>query len=385
MEQENESTSIGRRPFLKATGAAGGTVFAGQNVAAQQESLEGRQDQGGTDSKPHVHLVGTGGTIANTGGSYDDPDSFLTADQLVEQVPELGEAASLTSTGITRVGSSSLTPEIWYDTYDEIMKMANSDDPPDGFVVTHGSNTSEETAYFLNLTLKTDLPVVVTAAQRSTDTLGTDAFKNLYDAIRVAGTPESKGRGGMIVANDEIHHSRDVTKLASARPDAWESPNFGKIGLASPEQPITFYRDVVRPSAPNTEFDLSGTTADDFPLTDVQIVFSSLAADGSLIEAAIENEAKGIVVAGFLTGSAADPVESPSQSVALTEAANEEIPVVMCTRGIYGRIVPSDVEEFGDYGLAGDTLRPQKARILLALGLMQTDSPEELQELFDTY
>lgn len=385
MEEETEPSSIGRRPFLKATGVAGGTVLAGQNATARQGALRDAENQSGTDSKPYVHLVGTGGTIANTGGSYDNPDSFLTADQLVEQVPELGEAASLTSTGITRVGSSSLTPEIWYDTYNEIMQKATSDDPPDGFVVTHGSNTSEETAYFLNLTLKTDIPVVVTAAQRSTDTLGTDAFKNLYDAIRVAGTPESEGRGGMIVANDEIHHSRDVTKLASARPDAWESPNFGKIGLASPEQPITFYRDVTRPTAPDTEFDLSGTTVDDFPLTDVQVVFSSLAADGSLVEAAIENDAKGIVVAGFLTGSAADPVESPSQSEALTRATDEGIPVVMSTRGIYGRIVPADVEEFGDYGLAGDTLRPQKARILLALGLMQTDSPGELQELFDTY
>lgn len=382
---ENNLTSIKRRPFLKATGVTGSTIIAGQNVAANQDVRQEPDDQGENSTKPHVHLVGTGGTIANTGGSYENPESFLTADELIEEVPELSEPASLTSTGITRVGSSSLFPEVWYDTYDEIMTKANSENPPDGFVVTHGSNTSEETAYFLNLTLKTDLPVVVTAAQRSTDALGTDAYKNLYDAIRVAATPEAKGRGTMIVANDEIHHSRDVTKLASARPDAWESPNFGKIGLASPEQPITFYRDVERPVTTDTEFDLDGTTVDDFPLTDIQVVFSALGSDGSLVEAAIENGAKGIVVAGFLTGSAAGPVEGSSQEKSLEKAASQGIPVVMCTRGIYGRIVPDDVQNYSDYGIAGDTLRPQKARILLALGLMKTDSPGELQEMFDTY
>lgn len=335
-------------------------------------------------SRPHVHIVATGGTIANVTGEYDTPDGFLTADDLVEELPELDETARVTSTGISRLGSSSLTPEVWYETYEEIMTQAKGDNPPDGFVVTHGSNTSEETAYFLNLTLKTELPVVVTAAQRGVNAIGSEGFKNLFDAVRVAATPEAVGRGTMLVTNDEIHHARDVSKLASKRPDSWESSNFGKIGLATPGQPVAFYRSVDRTTAPDTVFDISDVPLEEFPLTDVHVVYSALAEDDTLV-AALDNAA-GVVVAGFLTGGGASPDGLPSQSAALERAAENEIPVVMCTRGSYGSIGPERVSDFPKgYGIGGDTLRPQKARILLALGLTETSNPETLQEFFTTY
>lgn len=335
-------------------------------------------------AKPHVHIVATGGTIANVTGDYDSPDGFLTADDLVEEMPELSEVAEVTSTGVTRKGSSSLDPGIWYDTYDEIMTQATSDDPPDGFVVTHGSNTSEETAYFLNLTLKTELPVVVTAAQRGINDTGSEGFKNLFDAVRTAASPDADGRGTMLVTNDEIHHARDVSKLASKRPDAWESSNFGKIGLATPGQPVTFYRSVDRVTAPDTEFDVDETPLEEFPLTDIHIVYASMGDTGDLVDA-ISDGVDGIVVAGFLTGGGASP-DGPSQADALERAAENEIPVVMCTRGSYGSIGRERMTDYpGNYGIGGDTLRPQKARILLALGLTETSDPEELQEYFETY
>jgi L-asparaginase len=334
--------------------------------------------------KPHVHIVATGGTIANVTGDYDSPDGFLTADDLVDEMPELSEVAEITSTGITRKGSSSLDPGVWYNTYEEIMTQATGENPPDGFVVTHGSNTSEETAYFLNLVLKTELPVVVTAAQRGINDIGSEGFKNLFDAVRTAASQDAAGRGTMLVTNDEIHHARDVSKLASKRPDAWESSNFGKIGLATPGQPVTFYRSVDRTTAPDTVFDIDETPVEEFPLTNIHIVYASMGDTGELVEA-ITDGAAGIIVAGFLTGGGASP-EGPSQKEALRRAAEHKVPVVMCTRGSYGSIGRERVTDYpGGYGIGGDTLRPQKARILLALGLTQTSDPETLQEYFEVY
>jgi L-asparaginase len=337
------------------------------------------------EQTPHVHIVATGGTIANVTGEYDTPDGFLTDDDLLREMPDIEGLADITSTGISRLGSSSLTPAVWWEAYEEIMEKAESERPPDGFVVTHGSNTSEETAYFLNLTLETDIPVVVTAAQRGINDIGSDGFKNLFDAIRVAAAPGAAGRGTLLVTNDEIHHARDVSKLASKRPDAWESSNFGKVGLATPGQPVTFYRSVDRASCSDTVFDISEMSVEEFPLTDVRVVYSALGEDGEVVEA-VGEEAAGIVVAGFLTGSSASPDELPSQSEALERAAENEVPVVMCTRGSYGRIGQERMSDYpGDYGIGGDTLRPQKARILLALGLTETSDPEELQKYFRIY
>ncbi|WP_436930680.1 asparaginase [Halosimplex halobium] len=334
--------------------------------------------------KPHVHIVATGGTIANVTGDYDSPDGFLTADDLIDEMPKLETVADVTSTGISRLGSSSLTPEVWYETYEEIMSKAESEDPPDGFVVTHGSNTSEETAYFLNLALETDIPVVVTAAQRGINKTGSEGFKNLFDAVRTAASPDAAGRGTLLVTNDEVHHARDVSKLASNRPDAWESSNFGKVGLASPGQPVTFYRSVDRKTGTDTVFDIDETPLEEFPLTDIHVVYAALAEDNTIVDA-IADDAAGIVVAGFLTGGGASPDGLPSQSEALERAAENEVPVVMCTRGSYGKIEP-DMDRFdSEYAIGGDTLRPQKARVLLALGLTQTSDPETLTEFFETY
>lgn len=366
-----------RRPFLKLAGAAGGsTLFASTTVAKDEEDGDKKEtyDTGEEDpEKPHIHIVGHGGTIANVTGEYSEPSDFIYISEVVEQVPELAEVANITTTNLSRQGSGGFTVQNWYDTYDEIMSMAESDDPPDGYVVTQGSNTSEETAWFLNLTLDTDAPVMVTAAQRGIGTLGAEGFKNLYDAVRVAGSEDAKGRGVLLVANNEIHHSREVFKTASPRPNGWESPFFGPLGITNGE--IEFYRESDRLSTTDTEFDISSTTPDDYPLENIHIVFSAVAVDGQLTEAAIESGTEGIIVAGFLTGNAANP----NQTGALDEATSQGIPVVMSTRGTQARVT-TDGPEIG-----ADTLTPHKARILLALGLMETSDRDALQEMFNKY
>lgn len=330
-----------------------------------------------SSDNPSVHILGTGGTIANVTGEYDSEENFLPLDVLLDEAPEeVTSGVSLAFTGITHEASTSLTPSVWYRLLRETDTLLDRDDPPDGFVVTHGSNTSEETAYFLNLVLDTERPVVVTAAQRNVKALASDGFKNLSDAVRVAASPEARGRGVLMVVNEEIHHARDVTKSVSGRTDAWLSPNTGRIGDTTPG--VVFHQTPDRPSTSDTEFDLSGTSVDDFPLTDVRIVYSSLAADGSLVRATMTDTA-GYVVAGFPSIATASPTGLAQQKSALNEAVDAGIPVVVCNRGFEG-YKPAN----GDF-ISGGTLRPQKARILLALGLMESSERGHLQRLFETY
>lgn len=330
------------------------------------------------EEKPKIHILGTGGTIANITGNYISEADFVAIDALLDMAPpEVLSHADLSLTEITHLNSGALTPEVWFNLQKEIMQHSLSKSPPDGFVITHGSNTSEETAYFLNLVLNTDIPVVVTAAQRNIGKLGSEGFKNLYDAIRVSASPHSVGKGVLFVANEEIHHARDVTKIAASRPDAWRSTNFGRLGDVFDE--VRFYRNPTRLSTSSTEFDISTSSVSDFPLLNVQIVYSSFADDGTMVRAAIDSGAKGIVCAAFPTCSPAWPDGYPKQGDALLEAAKKDIPVVLCNRGTTG--FKPVTEPF----ISGGTLTPQKARILLALSLMQTNDYAKIQQIFNSY
>lgn len=329
------------------------------------------------DARPTVRVLATGGTIANP----PDVDGYLTGEQLVADVPEVTSVADVTVEDVASTGSSGVTPEIWFDLRERIDASAAGDDPPDGFVVTHGSNTAEETAYFLNLALGTERPVVVTAAQRNHGTVGNDGDRNLVDAVRVAGHPDAPGRGTLVVVNDEIHQSRDVTKTVSGRPDAWTSGEFGALGFTDKRGLVRFYRRSERRHAPDTEFDVAGRDPEAFPR--VEVVYSVAGADGTMVEAAVERGADGIVLAALPTGTPAEPDGLPTQTAALERVASNGVPVVISHRGLEGWPKRSLLEE-GPF-VWGDTLRPQKARILLALGLGETDDADRLQEFFIEY
>lgn len=326
---------------------------------------------------PTVHVLATGGTIANP----PDIDGYLSGEALVANVPEVGQVADVTVEDVASTGSSGVTPALWYALHDRIEAAADGDPGPDGFVVTHGSNTAEETAYFLHLTLGTDRPVVVTAAQRNHATVGNDGDRNLLDAVRVAGHPDAAGRGALLVVNDQIHHARDVTKAVSGRPDAWTSGELGVLGMTDKRGLVRFYRRSDRRHAPDTAVDLADRDPADFPA--VEVVYASAGADGTMVDAAVERGADGLVVAALPTGSPAEPAEGPTQTAALERAVDAGVPVAVSHRGIDGW--PSrDLLESGPF-IWGDTLTPQKARILLALGLLETTDPEQLQEYFLEY
>lgn len=320
-----------------------------------------------------MHLLATGGTIANP----RDIEGYLSGRELVEEIPEVEEVADVSVTDVASTGSSGMSPEIWWDLHREITSLSERGSPPDGVVITHGSNTMEETAYFLHLTLSVDIPVVLTAAQRNHRLVGNDGDRNLVDAVKVAAHPETRGRGVLVVVNDEIHSARDVTKVVSSRPDAWSSGNLGVLGLVDKRDNLEFYRTSGRRHAPDTEFDISETSPGDFP--QVEVVYSAAGNTGTMIRAAADAAADGIVLAALPTGSPAEPEGHPTQTEAAREARERGIPVVLSHRGFEGWSYPR--EGF----LFGDTLTPQKARILLALGILQTDDHDELQRLFETY
>lgn len=316
-----------------------------------------------------VLLLATGGTIANAA----DVEGYLSGRELLDAVPEVEAVADLEVTDVASTGSSGIGVETWWDLHREVSAATSRSDPPDGVVITHGSNTVEETAYFLHLTVDSPIPVVLTASQRNHGFVGNDGDRNLVDAVTVAANPDAWGRGTMVVVNDEIHSAREVTKMVSSRPDAWRSGNLGVLGLLDMHGEMNFFRRTEKRHAPDAEFDLDVAEPSAFPR--VEIVYSAAGMDGRMIEAAHEKGTDGIVLAALPTGTAA----RPGQHDAARRVHEDGTPVVLSHRG--GEGWPYRTEEF----IWGSTLSPQKARILLALSLMRTDSYDEIQRIFTEY
>jgi L-asparaginase len=311
-----------------------------------------------------IHIVATGGTIANTGTGR------LHIDEVVAAVPGLEAVAAIEMEEATLVQSSALTFTHFAAVARRIHRAAERPVPPDGIVVTTGSNQTEDLAYFLHLVLDVEVPVVVTAAQRKRDELSEDATRNLLDAARVAADPATAGKGVVVVVNELIHSAREVTKEVVSRVDAWSSAEFGALGIVSQDR-VAYYRAPTRRHTVTSElrYDLEAE------LPAVEIVYAHAGATGALVHAAVAAGARGLVVAGFLTG-----VAFVEQRAALRDAVDRGVPVVMATRGREGRL-PSGL---GGY-LTADTLTPQKAAILLRLALLRTDDPAQLQRLFDRH
>jgi L-asparaginase len=314
----------------------------------------------GQEKLPLVKVVATGGTIANT------PSGRLNAAEVADAIPALKKVARLEVEEIIRVGSSSITLDNWLTLARRINEILARESEVKGVVVTHGSNTVEETAYFLSLTVKSDKPVVLTAAQRQFTTLSSDSPKNFLQAVRVAVSDEARGKGALVVANDLIHAARDVTKSISYRLETYDSRDIGVLGFVD-EDRVSFYR---VPTRRGNAFDLPKR------LPRVDIIYTYADADGAFIDA---SKADGLVIAGFPTGSG-----TPAMDEAVKRAVAKGIPVVMTHRGGMGRVTDTRPKEARPL-IWGDNLTPQKARILLMLALTRTRATADLQKIFDTY
>jgi len=329
------------------------------------------------DENPQILVLATGGTIANP----RDIEGYLDGETLINEVPEVEEVADIEVKDVASTGSSGMSPEIWWDIHEEVINASTRNNPPEGIVITHGSNTVEETAYFLHLTLPTDIPVILTAAQRNHRLVGNDGDRNLVDAVKVASSGEARGRGAMVVLNDEIHSAREATKCITGRPDAWGSANLGVLGLIDKRNNMEFFRKTEKKGAPKALVNLQEFEHTEFP--DVKIVYSAVGQDGAMIEAAIDNDADGIVIAALPTGTPSNPATFERTQADVVKKVANEIPIVLSTRAYEGWPYPPHKDE--SRLIWGNTLSPQKARVLLALGLLKTEEKDALQRFFKEY
>ena len=326
--------------------------------------------------RPRVHILGTGGSISGIGPHrldytlYPEVGKKLTVEQMLERIPEARELAEVTGEDLLQVGSPSIGPKEWLQLADRIHALT-----VDGVVITHGTATLEETAYFLHLTVKSDRPVVITGAMRPPSAVGADGDLNLLDAIRLAATPEAAGRGVLTILNNEIQSARDVTKSNAFRVDTFDSRDFGVLGYVDSDARVLFYRAVTRPHTTATPFDVRGRK--DLPRVD--IVYSYAGADGVLVDALTARRPDGMVLVGFGGGS------YPAAFLdAGKRAVQAGIPVVLATRSWNGRVVTTPKKAAEGF-LVCDDLMPQKARILLMLALTVTRERKAVQEMFYKY
>ena len=321
------------------------------------------------DARPLIRIVATGGTIANS------PDGRMAVDTVLAQMPEISAHAEIEVTDYSRIGSSSISVQNWIDIAHLVNRILAEEPDVDGIVVTHGSNTAEETAYFLSLTVNHAKPVVVTASQRQQNTLGTEGSRNLYDAIRVAASPEAAGKGVLLVVNELIHPARDANKRISVRVETWDSGDAGSLGVVDGDQ-VTFYNQPVYRHTTMSEVRLADDVTETSQLPRVDILYAYAGADGALAEAAVAAGARALVIAGFPTGAA-----TPAQYETLNRLRDQGIHIIMSNRGDVGRI---NIPVNNDY-VSADNLTPQKARILAMLALARDPSTEFLVRAMATH
>jgi L-asparaginase len=326
-------------------------------------------------SPPRVRLVATGGTISNRAGGR------LTAEELVQSMPGLDRHARPEFEQFANVASSALTLDQWVSLARRINTLFGEDPDLAGIVVTSGTDTLEETAYFLHLTVRSDRPVVVVGSMRNPSTLGYEGAANLLAGFRAAADPAARGKGVLVVLNDQINSAREVTKADALRLDTFESRGYGVLGVVDADR-VAWYRTLTRRHTRDAEFDLSGVDA--LPRVDVVMVYQG--ASGDVIKALVDQGAKGIVIASAGAGAV-----SGTQGEGIRYAIEKGVFIVTSTRTGSGRIAARPRGGFGGASaaaslrIAAEDLAPLKARILLMLALTRTQDPAEIQRMFLEY
>lgn len=331
-----------------------------------------------TSELPRVHVLATGGTIA---GAQSDSASHgyvagrLDVDTLIRAVPNLEKLAVLTGEQVVSIGSQDMNDLVWLELARRV-ESALARAEIDAVLVTHGTDTLEETGYFLSLVTKSDKPVVMVGAVRPATSVSADGPGNLLDGVAVAVDPLARGRGALVCMNDEIHYARNVVKTDTTRLQTFRSLNRGPAGLAHTGR-IDWYEPMDRRVGAASEFSITGLTA----LPRVDIVYAHAGMNADLIEAAIRNGARGIVVAGVGDGNM-----SAAALDTLARAARNGVAVVRSTRLPMGIVLRnSEVDDDRLGFVASGELNPAKSRVLLQLALTKTTDPARIQQMFDEY
>lgn len=329
-------------------------------------------------AKPKIVVLATGGTIAGAQASTKEvgyKSGTFKVDDLIKAVPQIVDLADLTGEQVVNIGSQNMNNEVWLKLAKQVNAALKREDIA-GVVITHGTDTMEETAWFLNLVVKSSKPVVMVGSMRPATAIGADGPANLYNAVAVAIHPEAAGRGVLVVLNDEIHYAREIEKQNSTQLDTFKSPNRGRAGVVN-NGAVHFFNKATTPHTAASEFSVEGVET----LPRVEIIYSYANLGRDFIDCAVEKGARGLVLAGVGDGNSTDPALA-----ALGDAVKKGVVVARSSRtgsGLVVRNVEIDDDKMGT--VAAMELNPQKARVLLMLALMKTSNPKEIQDIFLKY
>jgi L-asparaginase len=347
-------------------GVAALVAMGGLAIAAQAAEL------------PTVRVLATGGTIAGAQASATDygyKSGTYDVNSLIKAVPNLDKLAVITGEQVANIGSQDMNDEIWL----KLAKRVNAvlaEPGTDGVLITHGTDTLEETSYFVSLVTKSDKPVVMVGSMRPATAISADGPGNIYNGVAVVTNPGAKGKGTLVVLNDTIHYARNVVKTDTTSVQTFDSINRGPAGLVNTGK-VFWFEPMDKKLGPASEFSVDGL--DKLPRVDVIYAHASMSAD--LIDAAIKNGAKGIVVAGVGDGNMTTPALE-----ALTKAAKGGVVVVRSTRLPAGITLRNNEVNDDEKGfVASGELNPAKSRVLLQLALTRTSDPVRIQKMFYEY
>lgn len=327
---------------------------------------------------PIIRVLATGGTIAGAQASATDygyTSGAYDVNALLEAVPNLDKLAVITGEQVANIGSQDMNDEIWL----KLAKRVNAvlaEPGVGGILITHGTDTLEETSYFLSLVTKSDKPVVMVGSMRPATAISADGPGNIYNGVAVVADPGAKGKGTLVCLNDVIHYARNVMKTDTTSVQTFQSLNRGPAGVVHTGR-IQWFEPMDRKVGPASEFSVD--SLDRLPRVDVIYAHANMSAD--LIDAAIKNGAKGIVVAGVGDGNMTTPALD-----ALTRAAKSGVVVVRSTRLASGIVLRnSEVNDDEKGFVASGELNPAKSRVLLQLALTKTTDPVRIQKMFYEY
>lgn len=380
--QEKGSTSVaGSRPFYVIISVLLSISLLFPTLTANAQQI-----------KPRIVILATGGTIAGSAkssvqASYNP--GVQNIEVIISSVPEVESLANLEGIQVCNISSQNITERVWL----ELWKIADSlfkNDLCDGIVITHGTDTMEETAYFLNLTLRHSLPVVLTGSMRPATAISADGPFNLYNAVALAASPLAHNKGVMVTMNDYIYCANDVTKSNTVNTNAFSCPNLGPLGYMREGVP-TFYRENMFTHTSASEFDISNliekpkselnelSPAALNKLPKTEIILSYAFASGTAINAIIDSGAQGIIIAGVGHGNFNREILN-----GMEKAVAQNIAIVRSSRILMGG-VDFAAEEYNPQYPVSLNKSPQKARILLMLALTKTKDPTEIQRIFKEY
>ncbi|MCY7718494.1 MULTISPECIES: type II asparaginase [Bacillus] len=331
----------------------------------------------GNKSLSNIKVLATGGTIAGSSDSNTDTTGYksgaLGIDKVIASVPQLKDIANVTGEQVANVGSENVDNALLLKLAKRVNQLLN-DDQVDGIVVTHGTDTLEETAYFLHLVVKSDKPVVVVGSMRPASAISADGPLNLYHAVKIASTKEAKGKGVMVTLNDRIASARFITKTNTTTTDSFKSLEQGYIGEVAGEV-VSFYNEPTRKHTADSEFDISKLKE----LPQVDILYGYQNDQKYVYDAAVKEGAEGIVVAAAGNGTMSTEAINGA-----TDAVKKDVVIVRSSRAGNGIVTHEKMDDEHHF-VSSDSLNPQKARILLMLALTKTKDPDKIQSYYEQY